>query len=227
MSLRPMSITWSGSTANRRLQRLYEGADLCVCDSRILRFLARLSGIKLPLVPGQRPCRRDAQTDSPKPGDTIAIVGGYAACPATNSHSKFPAINFVHHEPPMGLRARSRCHGARPRQFIASSNARFTLLAVGSPQQEMIASEVREQTGRRGIALCVGAGLDFITGEQKRAPKLIQRLGLEWAHRLASNPRRLWRRYLGRRRGIIPICVRSGAVAGIHGFRSRSPPAWG
>jgi exopolysaccharide biosynthesis WecB/TagA/CpsF family protein len=48
----------------------------------------------------------------------------------------------------------------------------------------------------RGLALCVGAALDFITGTQKRAPRFARRLGLEWAHRLLTNPRRMWRRYL-------------------------------
>jgi exopolysaccharide biosynthesis WecB/TagA/CpsF family protein len=42
----------------------------------------------------------------------------------------------------------------------------------------------------------VGAALDFITGSEKRAPLIARKLGLEWAHRLLSNPRRMWRRYL-------------------------------
>ncbi len=50
--------------------------------------------------------------------------------------------------------------------------------------------------GSGGIAFCVGAALEFITDRQRRAPKLARRLGLEWAHRLVTNPRRLWRRYL-------------------------------
>jgi spore germination cell wall hydrolase CwlJ-like protein len=47
--------------------------------------------------------------------------------------------------------------------------------------------------------------LDFITGAQKRAPLFLQKLNLEWAHRLASNPRRLWRRYLVEGVRIFPI----------------------
>ena len=50
--------------------------------------------------------------------------------------------------------------------------------------------------GCHGIAFCVGAALEFITDQQKRAPALVRRLRLEWAHRLVTNPRRLWRRYL-------------------------------
>jgi exopolysaccharide biosynthesis WecB/TagA/CpsF family protein len=46
------------------------------------------------------------------------------------------------------------------------------------------------------MAFCIGAALEFITGQTKRAPVLARRLGLEWAHRLLTDPRRLWRRYL-------------------------------
>jgi len=42
----------------------------------------------------------------------------------------------------------------------------------------------------------LGASLDFITGTVKRAPRVVSRLGLEWAFRLVQEPKRLWRRYL-------------------------------
>src|SRR5256885_4320033 len=60
----------------------------------------------------------------------------------------------------------------------------------------MIAAEARSAAGATGMALCIGAGLEFLTGRQKRAPRLARALGLEWAHRLLSDPRRMWRRYL-------------------------------
>jgi exopolysaccharide biosynthesis WecB/TagA/CpsF family protein len=44
--------------------------------------------------------------------------------------------------------------------------------------------------------LCIGAAVEFALGLKKRAPNLVSRLGLEWAHRLAQEPHRLWRRYL-------------------------------
>ena len=43
--------------------------------------------------------------------------------------------------------------------------------------------------------VCIGAALDFVAGEQIRAPKFMRESGLEWAWRLASNPRRLAKRY--------------------------------
>ena len=95
----------------------------------------------------------------------------------------------------MGLRTNAAAR-SEAAAFLASAKARFGFVTVGSPQQEMIACEAAEGPGAGGIALCIGAGLEFLTGDQKRAPRQLQMAGLEWAHRLATNPRRLWRRYL-------------------------------
>jgi exopolysaccharide biosynthesis WecB/TagA/CpsF family protein len=92
----------------------------------------------------------------------------------------------------MGLR-HDRVARQAAADFIAHSKCRFTFLAVGSPQQELIAAQV---TGATGFGLCIGAALEFLTGDQVRAPRAFQKTGMEWAYRLASNPRRLWRRYL-------------------------------
>jgi N-acetylglucosaminyldiphosphoundecaprenol N-acetyl-beta-D-mannosaminyltransferase len=46
------------------------------------------------------------------------------------------------------------------------------------------------------VALGVGAAFDFIAGTRRRAPLWMQRTGLEWVHRFAQEPKRLWRRYL-------------------------------
>jgi exopolysaccharide biosynthesis WecB/TagA/CpsF family protein len=48
----------------------------------------------------------------------------------------------------------------------------------------------------RGLALCVGASLNFITGSERRAPQWMQQAGIEWLYRLLHNPRRLAGRYL-------------------------------
>ena len=177
----------------RRVRPLYEAADMCLCDSRILQLLASLRGVSLPVVPGSE-LTATMFDRLIRPGDRIAVVGGDAALLADLKY-RYPGVEFVQHCPPMGLRTNPEAR-REAAEFIGRSGARFTFIAVGSPQQEMIASEVKALPQAKGTALCIGASLEFLTGRVKRAPELAQRLRLEWAHRLFSDPRRLWRRYL-------------------------------
>jgi N-acetylglucosaminyldiphosphoundecaprenol N-acetyl-beta-D-mannosaminyltransferase len=69
------------------------------------------------------------------------------------------------------------------------------LVALGNPKQEKwIAMHAPELAVP--VMIGVGGSLDFIAGVTRRAPPSMQRLGLEWAYRLAREPRRLWRRYV-------------------------------
>jgi N-acetylglucosaminyldiphosphoundecaprenol N-acetyl-beta-D-mannosaminyltransferase len=77
---------------------------------------------------------------------------------------------------------------------IVSSGARAVFVGLGCPRQEVFAYENREALGIPVIA--VGAAFDFHAGVIRRPGGAIQRLGLEWAYRLAQQPRKLWRRYL-------------------------------
>ena len=79
------------------------------------------------------------------------------------------------------------------------------LLAIGSPQQELFAQALLRRGRCWGVALCIGAGLEFLVGARRRAPVPVQRLGLEWAYRLLSEPRRMWRRYLVDGPRILPL----------------------
>ena len=84
--------------------------------------------------------------------------------------------------------------------------------AVGSPQQETIAQMLRTRGVARGLALCIGASLNFITGVEKRAPVWMQKMALEWLYRLMQDPRRLARRYLVRGPRIFAHLRRSRVV---------------
>ena len=84
------------------------------------------------------------------------------------------------------------------RAIEESSPFRFCFLAIGSPQQEIIAQKLKGRGVARGLALCIGASIDFITGAEKRAPLWIRKSGFEWVFRLVQNPRRLAKRYLVR-----------------------------
>ncbi len=77
---------------------------------------------------------------------------------------------------------------------IRGSGAAVTFVGLGCPRQEVWVYECRQRLGMP--ALAVGAAFDFHAGTLPQAPLWMQRRGLEWAFRLAMEPRRLWRRYL-------------------------------
>ena len=77
---------------------------------------------------------------------------------------------------------------------IRGSGAALTFVALGCPRQEVFAYEMREPLGMPVLA--VGAAFPFHAGTLPQAPRFLQDRGLEWLYRLASEPRRLWRRYL-------------------------------
>jgi len=78
---------------------------------------------------------------------------------------------------------------------IAAAQASLLLVGMGCPRQERWIFD--NMAGSRSrLAFGVGALLDFAAGEAPRAPAFIRRLRLEWAHRLALEPRRLFRRYM-------------------------------
>lgn len=78
---------------------------------------------------------------------------------------------------------------------VAESGAGLLFVAMGVPRQEYFIEEQWENLGAR-VVIGVGGSFDVIAGRRKRAPALVQRAGLEWAYRLAQEPRRLFRRYL-------------------------------
>ena len=79
-------------------------------------------------------------------------------------------------------------------ELIAASGARLCFVALGAPKQEFFADAMAARFPEIGF-LCVGAALDFISGHQRRAPKIMRTLNTEWLWRTMVNPRRLAARY--------------------------------
>lgn len=78
-------------------------------------------------------------------------------------------------------------------QRVNASGAGLLLLGIGCPRQEQFAWAHRDRI--KAVQLCVGAAFDFHAGVKPMAPKWMQDRGLEWLFRLASEPRRLAKRY--------------------------------
>jgi len=174
------------------LKDIYRRASLSLCDSRILEKLLRLRGLSIPeVIPGSSLTaelfERELHSE-----DRIVLVGGSDTV-VEKLRLRFPRLQFSHINPSMGF-----IHQAdEVKQLcdrIAETRADFIFLAVGSPQQELLAAHLSERLSR-GVALCVGASLLFLSGDERRAPSWLQYLHGEWLYRLLQNPRRLIRRY--------------------------------
>lgn len=68
------------------------------------------------------------------------------------------------------------------------------LLCIGTPKSELLAAAAASEL-EAGVVLCFGAAIDFIAGSQTRAPSWLQGVGMEWAYRVAKEPKRLASRY--------------------------------
>jgi exopolysaccharide biosynthesis WecB/TagA/CpsF family protein len=193
------------ASAEEDILLAYENADLCVCDSRVLKQVARLCGVPLSVVPGSD-LVASIFDQLLRHGDRVCLIGGSEEHAAV-MRQRYPGLVILHHAPPMGLR-HDKIARAEVIAFAERAAARYTLLAVGSPQQELIAHEMAMSGRVRGTALCIGASVDFLVGAQTRAPRLLQRAGLERSWRLLMQPRRMARRYLIDGPRILPMALR-------------------
>ncbi len=180
-----------------KFRALYDSAAYILLDSRVAAFLlAMFRGLRIPVCTGAD-LTATLLTEVAQPADRVILIGG------SEQHARKVArahgmLNLRHHNPPMGFINDPGAVENCLRFIEVTSPFRFCFLAVGSPQQEMIAQLLKARGRARGLALCVGASVNFMTGVEKRAPRWMQRAALEWLYRLLHNPGRLAGRYLVR-----------------------------
>lgn len=179
-------------------QSVYDHAFLIVPDGVPLLWFARLLGRPLrqklsgsDLVP--KLCAYAAAHDL-----SVFFLGGRpgAAEGTADQLSKVhPSLRVAGSlAPPIGFNE-SDVSNDEVVRTLRESKADLCFVAFGSPKQEIWMDAHINESGV-GMMLGVGAGLDFASGLVRRAPRLMQKLGLEWLWRLVLEPRRLWRRYL-------------------------------
>lgn len=79
---------------------------------------------------------------------------------------------------------------------IANSGANILFVAISSPIKEIFLFENRDLLKNVNFIMGVGGSFDVVSGKVKRAPKWMQKSGLEWFFRLIQEPKRMWKRYL-------------------------------
>ena len=97
------------------------------------------------------------------------------------------------YSPPLGFE-RDPTENSAIIERVNAARADVLVVGLGAPKQELWVAAQRHRLQVK-TALCIGATIDFLAGEKSRAPRWMQRCGLEWMHRVASEPRRLFKRY--------------------------------
>lgn len=179
-----------------RFREAYARHDLITADGNPIVWISRLAGQPVSLVPGSElvlpVASLAARHDVP-----VALFGATdeaLAAAAARLQTDCPGIKIADLvAPPMGFAPDGEMADAAIER-LRGSGARLCFLALGAPKQEIFAVRAAERMPEAGF-LSVGAGIDFLGGTQRRAPKVVRVLAAEWAWRLALNPKRLAGRY--------------------------------
>jgi N-acetylglucosaminyldiphosphoundecaprenol N-acetyl-beta-D-mannosaminyltransferase len=180
------------------LRAAYSGASLVLADGFPVVLASRLLGRSLPeRVAGSdlAPALFEGTTDGP--GLSVYLLGaakGVGERAAARIAERWPNVQVVGtYSPPLGFEHDPRENDAIVER-INAVRPDVLVVGLGAPKQELWIARHRERLQAK-TALCIGATIDFLAGEKARAPRWMQRCGLEWLHRLTSEPKRLFRRY--------------------------------
>jgi exopolysaccharide biosynthesis WecB/TagA/CpsF family protein len=183
--------------AESGFREIYRTAAFVLLDSRFLASLLGLTaGLRLPTCTGSDLTLGLFESVIAH-DDALVLIGGTHA-QAEFLRSKYSLTGLRHYNPPMGFIKDPSAIESCLRFIESCSPFRFCFLAVGCPQQERVAAMLMARGRARGLALCVGGAINFLTGAERRAPVWMQNNGLEWLYRLLQDPARMAKRYLVR-----------------------------
>jgi N-acetylglucosaminyldiphosphoundecaprenol N-acetyl-beta-D-mannosaminyltransferase len=193
--------------SNPAFRRAYEHASLSLADGMPLVWVGRLLGCPLPeRVAGSELLgpllERAAQRKW-----AVYLLGGApgVAKAASDMLIRERGVNVVGWDDcQIGMDGSDGTGASIARAQAAKPD--LILVALGPPKQELWIDLASERV-RPAVSFGIGAGLDFLTGRHRKAPRWMSRVGLEWFFRLMQEPRRLWRRYLVESTRFIPIVL--------------------
>jgi len=174
----------------------YGGQDLVVADGRPIVWLSQLARRPVELMPGSDMvlplCHWAAEAKVP-----VALVGSTQVAledAAQALGQQVPGLDIAMRHAPSGVFDPLGPEADEILNQLDVKGIRLCFLALGAPKQEMLARRGRAMAPQVGFA-SVGAGLDFLGGHQRRAPRWIRALALEWLWRALSSPTRMLPRY--------------------------------
>lgn len=177
---------------------MIEHASLSVPDGFPLVLASRIQGTPLPARVAGSDLISSLSAQAAGAGLSVFLLGGD---PGTAERAgevlreRHPGLVIAGtYCPPMGFE-RDAAVMEEMKRMLRESRAQIVFVALGSPKQERLIAQVRGELPHAWW-LGVGISFSFLCGEVPRAPRWMRRCGLEWFHRLISEPRRLFRRYL-------------------------------
>jgi N-acetylglucosaminyldiphosphoundecaprenol N-acetyl-beta-D-mannosaminyltransferase len=184
---------------NPQLWRAYAAASLVVADGWPLVAFARWCKNPLPeRIPGSDLVPHlfsAAKADRPLRTFLLGAAPGVAERAAERIKKKWPNVIVVGvHSPPLAFEHDAhRC--AEILQLVADAAPDLLVVGFGAPKQEIWLHTYQQHLSVKA-AIAGGATIDFLAGEQSRAPRWVQRIYLEWLYRIGTDPHRLALRYL-------------------------------
>jgi N-acetylglucosaminyldiphosphoundecaprenol N-acetyl-beta-D-mannosaminyltransferase len=180
------------------LQNVYADAHLVLADGLPLILASRWLGKPLPeRVAGSELVPRLLSSVPTERQLRCFLLGagpGVADRAADRIRATCPGIAVVGtYSPPLGFE-KDPTEEQRILQLLRNASPELLIVGLGAPKQELWVHRHFRQLPAK-VALCVGASIDFIAGEKKQAPVWMRRSGLEWLHRMMSEPKRLAKRY--------------------------------
>ena len=180
-----------------RLADFTRRCPLVLCDGKPIQWRSQLEGHSLPeRVAGSDLIYRLAESSAAK-GHRIYLLGGadgVAEKAAAKLEQLYPGVQICGIDcPPFGQWSFSQ--RMQINNKIVDTRPDILLVAFGQPKGEFWIQENYEDL-QVPVSIQVGASFDFVAGNSRRAPKLMQSIGLEWLYRTAKDPRRLGPRYI-------------------------------
>lgn len=183
---------------NKEFKQVYDEADVVTADGVPVIWASKL--LKKPLK--EKISGSDIFSEIgghlEKKQHRIFFLGagpGIADSAAKKLKKEYPKMNIVGSYSPSYGFEKNEEENYKIIQMIQESKADILFVGLGAPKQEIwIHNNYKKYNVP--VSIGVGATFDFLSGNVKRAPKIFQKIGMEWLWRLCSEPKRLWKRYL-------------------------------
>ncbi|MHB8510981.1 MAG: WecB/TagA/CpsF family glycosyltransferase [Actinomycetota bacterium] len=178
---------------NPAYEKALSNASLVYADGTSVMLAVRAAGHKLPERIATQDFMYDVISFCAANDHSVFLLGGEADLArkaGSELERRYPGLRIA------GSRDGFFTDGAAVAQEIRESGAHLVLVGMGCPREQIWCDEHGSDSGP-GLIMTVGGTFGYIVGEEKRAPRIVQKTGTEWLWRTAQDPSRLARRYFG------------------------------